>query len=1120
MLRPIRLSVILISCTVFFACNRNQNRLFTQLSADKTGIHFANIITEDNADTTLISEFAYMGGGVGIGDFNKDGLKDIFFSANQQSSRLYINKGDHRFEDVTERAGVTTAIWATGVSILDINNDGYDDIYVCAFGKNLVERTKNLLFINQKNLTFKEEAEAYGLADTSYSTQASFFDYDKDGDLDMYLLNYRLNGPNANLVLPKDLRGTSSANDRLYRNDGDSAGTGHPHFTDVSKEAGIKEDGYGLGVSVSDYNGDNWPDVYVSNDFVSNDVLWLNNKNGTFTNCIKDALRHQSYSSMGSDAADMNNDALPDLATVDMMPEYNDRKKLSYSFMNYERYENERAIGYEPEFMRNMLQLNNGIQKRGDTALPFFSEIGQMAGMSETDWSWSVLMADFDNDGWKDMHITNGIGRDYINADFVQFRVASQNFYEDKEQRKMMNEELRMLEHVELGNYLYLNKGGYTFADHSQQGGIDEASLSSGAAYADLDNDGDLDLVVNNINKKAFVFVNNTIQEKQQPASHFLGVSLKGEGGNPYGFGTKVFAYYKGKVQLQEQAPVRGYLSSVDRTLIFGLGEHAAIDSLVLVWPNDKKQTIHNVKADSVLTCFQKNADADFTPSPIPSSTLFAGATMESNIHYKHEDYPMNDFALQRLLPQKYSQLGPFLTTGDMNKDGLTDFYAGGGFNSSGRIFLQKDDGTFVSNLLSQEKFTSEDADCTLFDADGDGDQDLFISGGDTRFNDTSHYYIPRLYTNDGEGNFSLDTTAIPSSVKAIGGAVLTADFDEDGDLDIFLGSRVAKQYPQIPTSYLLQNNGGKFADATQKLTPQLSKAGMVTAAVWTDIDNDKKEELIIAGEWMPLRFFKNNKGQLKEITETTGLRKNSGMWRSLIAADVDKDGDMDLVAGNLGQNCKYHITAEEPMKLFAKDIDGNGSIDPVSFYYIRNRENKKELYPAVNRDMLAEQVPGFKKKFLKHKDFASAGFDDIFSNREGLTEYSCEETSSCYFENKGDGKFVKHLLPAEAQFAPVNAIICEDLDDDGRNDLLLAGNEYQTEVMTGRYDASYGCFLKGTANGFVCVPSVQSGFIVNGDVKDMKMITTKENQKLVIVAVNNDSLRTFRSTINGIRKD
>lgn len=1088
------------------AC-KDKPALFTTLPSDQSGIHFINPVSDSTGDQSLISEFSYMGGGVGIGDFNNDGLKDIFFSANQSSSRLYINQGGNRFSDHTQQAGVATQVWATGVSIADVNADGYDDIYVCVYGKDLRHRAPNLLFINQHDLTFKEEAAAYGLADTGYSTQAAFFDYDRDGDLDMYLLNYRLGGNNANSIVYKDRRGSSPANDRLYRNDGEPAGRGHPRFTDVSYQAGIREDGYGLGLAVSDFNGDGWPDMYISNDFLSNDELWLNNRNGTFTDCIGASVRHQSYSSMGTDAADINNDGLPDVTTLDMMPAYNDRKKLSYSFMNYERYELERAAGYEPEFTRNMLQLNNGTLPRGDTALPFFSEIGQLAGISETDWSWSVLVADFNNDGWKDMHITNGIGRDYINADFIQYSNTIQaSLYSEADRRRELSERLKAIEPVELANFLYLNNRNYTFSDCSDQAGITAPSLSNGAAYADLDNDGDLDLVVNNINREAFLLINNT---EQNNGVHSLRIALQGSGLNRRGMGSKIYVYQGGQVQLQEQAPVRGYLSSVDQTLVFGLGNQPRADSVLVVWPDGMRELRKEVAADTLILFDQSHAQEQSRPAPAPSETLFADITGASPL-YKHLDVPFNDFAQQRLLPQKFSQLGPFITTGDVNGDGLTDFFVGGGFNATGKLVLQQPDGSLHGTDFTLKDPMREDADCLLFDADGDGDNDLLVTYGDTRWDDTSSYCHPLLFNNDGHGNFSPNPAAIPAAVKTIAGCVRTADYDGDGDLDVFIGGRVSKRYPEAPRSFLLQNNHGVFRDVTHQLAPQLERAGMITAAVWMDINNDKQPELVIAGDWMPIRFFSWHNGRFAEITDRTGQTANKGMWRSLIAADVDSDGDLDLVAGNLGMNCKYHLSVQQPMKLFAKDLDGNGSLDPVPFYWIKNREGKKRLYPAVNRDALAEQVPAIKKQFLQHEKWAAAGFDDLFDNSDDLLELTCEETAHCLFENDGKGKFTKHLLPAEAQFAPVNAILCNDFDSDGRPDLLLAGNEYQTEVLTGRYDASYGLFLRGTKEGFVATPLARSGFIINGDVKSMAIIHAAKGLKMILAGVNNDSLRVF----------
>lgn len=1103
--------LLLFAISLYTSCsNEKQPTLFTQLSPATSGIHFKNIITEALTDSSLILEFAYMGGGVGIGDFNNDGLKDIYFSGNQVSSRLYINKGNNQFEDITEKAGVGTNIWATGVSIVDINADGYDDIYVCAFGKNLTTRAKNLLFINQKDLTFREEAELYGLADSSYSTQATFFDYDKDGDLDMYLTNYMLNGPNANTIFPRNLTGTSPANDRLYRNDGIANGSDHPHFTDVTLEAGIKEDGYGLGVVVSDFNNDNWPDIYVSDDFLSNDFLWINNQDGTFTNTIAASLKHQSYSGMGADVADINNDALPDIATMDMMPETNERKKVTFSFMSYERYQMERNMHYEPEFMRNMLHLHNGTRASGNKSIPFFSEIGQLAGISETDWSWSVLMADFDNDGYKDMHVTNGIGRDFINADFVQFTTTVAGMQDEAARKQIIKEKLASLEHVRLKNYFFLNNTDLTFRNVADSVGMGTISMSNGAAWADLDNDGDLDLVINNINQEAFVYINNA---RQQPvANHYLQLELQGDSLNRKGIGCKIFVYTKNGVQLQEQMPVRGYLSTMDTKITFGIGRETTVDSVHVLWPDNKMNRLYQVPADTLLIINKQDAATYYDVPAEQTPPLFQDVTGRYGLQYRHKETEFNDFAVQRLLPQKYSQLGPFITTGDVNGDGLEDFFVGGGFNASGYCFIQQPNGSFVAKPLHGPGKMQEDMDCLLFDADGDNDKDLLITCGDVRYEENAPWYVPRLYRNDGKGNFTEDVNAIPESVKTIAGCVTTADIDGDGDLDLFIGGRVSKQFPLAPKSFILINNQGVFTNSTASVCPALQEAGMITAAVWTDFNNDQTPDLIVAGEWMPVRFFANRSGKLEEVTDQTGLTGIKGMWRSLVAADIDKDGDIDIVAGNFGLNCNYKTSPTYPMKLYAKDIDNNGSIDPVMFYHIKTDNGDRKLFPAIGKDMLTSQVPALKKKFVHHREFVAMGATDIFADRNNLLELTCEETATCLFENKGNGQFVKHVLPVEAQFAPVNALLCEDLDGDGNLDLLLAGNEYQMEVMAGRQDALYGLFLKGDGKlGFTPVRTVESGFLIDGDVKSMKLLDAGKRGKMVLVAVNDDSLRVFR---------
>jgi hypothetical protein len=1100
----------------FSSCrNKQATSLFTKLSAEQSGISFSNEINDNDSSVSFINEFGYMGGGVGIGDFNNDGLKDIFFSGNQVSSALYINEVENKFKDISAQAGIKTDTWCTGVSIVDINNDGFDDIYVCVLGKDLRERAKNLLFINQQNLTFKESAERYHLADSGFSTQAAFFDYDLDGDLDMYLANYLLSANNSNAIFPRDNSGSSPANDRLYRNDGDSAHAGHPVFTDVTIQAGIKDDGYGLGLSVSDLNSDGWPDVYVGNDFISNDFFWLNNRNGTFTNTVARSMKHQSYSSMGTDAADINNDALPDLITLDMLPEDNARRKTSVSFMNYERYQAERAMGYEPEFVRNMLQLNNGVQKIGDTAVPFFSEIGKLSGIHATDWSWSVLMADFNNDGWKDVHITNGIGRDFINGDFLEFsNTVFNSSLTRKEQENAIRKRLAAQKNVNLSNYLYINNRDLSFSDQSAAGGIDELSMSNGAAYADIDNDGDLDMIVNNINKEAFVFVNNS-REQKDTAAHFLRIQLNGDSLNRRGFGAKIFVHSGSLVQLQEQQPVRGYFSSVDQQLLFGLGTTTAVDSVVVIWPDNKTEVKKNLAADTLLTLKWAEARSSIPKPEDKSATLFSDITVRSGISYRHNDNNFNDFTFQKLLPQKYSQLGPFIATGDINNDGLADFFIGNGFNFSGQLFAQQKNSSFQAKSLTDSIKMEEDMDCLFFDADKDGDNDLLITSGDVQFEERSPYYRPRLYFNNGMGAFTLKPDAFNDSIATIAGTVSAGDYDGDGDLDVFIGGRVSKSYPLPPRSYVLQNNKGIFTDVTQSVCAALIKPGMITSSVWTDFDNDKEVDLVIAGEWMPVKFFKNQGGKLTDVTAATGLNQMNGMWRSLIQNDIDNDGDIDFIAGNLGLNSDYRVSDTEPMEVYAADIDGNGVLDPVLFYYIKGEDGKRHSYPAISRGQFAEQVPAIKKRFLLYKDYSTATADDIFKGkaRESLIRLHCNETRSCYFENLGNGKFVKHVLPVEAQFSPVNAILCDDFDGDGLKDILLAGNEYQTDVITGRYDASYGSFLRGGKNNtFNFVPPMQSGFILHGDVKSLSTIQLGDGKKLILAAVNNDLLRVFEA--------
>ncbi|CAN5502248.1 VCBS repeat-containing protein [soil metagenome] len=1098
----------ILLATIFCSCsNKKENLLFTSVSPTDSGIDFINTITESDKLNLMNNEYTYMGGGVGIGDFDNDGKPDIFFTGNQNSCKLFMNEGSLKFKDITTTAGLVTNQWCTGVSVVDINDDGFQDIYVSVSGPVEPGKRQNLLFINNHNLTFTESAAAYGLNDSSYSTQAAFLDYDKDGLLDMFLLTHQMQGKSLNEVLPKDLSGNSPRNDQLYHNEGIDTKTGHPVFKKVTMPAGIRDDGYGLGVVVSDLNGDNWPDLYVSNDYIGNDCMWLNNQDGTFTNVIAKSLNHQSYSSMGTDAADINNDGLPDIATLDMMPEDNERKKMMYSFLNNERYAVERYLKYEPSFIHNTLQLNRGMATVNDTLLPVFSDIANFAGTAETDWSWSVLMADFNNDGFKDLHITNGMGKDVINNDFIFFKAATGA---GADRTKTLQDKLQSLGSVPLPDYLLINNHHYAFDNVSAASGLSEKAISNGAAYADLDNDGDLDLVVNHINGPASLFANNT-NSPTNTGTNYLQIKLTGPAGNKDGLGTVIKLFLKDSVLLLEQNPARGYLSTVDKKLFAGLGYATVVDSIQVTWPNDSMQVLQKITANQLLTIDNKNVNSKWQKY-LPSNTLFTDYTKASGIRFNHIDTFFFDFDYQRLLPQKYSSQGPGIAVGDVNKDGLQDFFVGNGYDKKGQIFIQQTDGRFTAKPMETGEKFEEDTGCLFFDADGDGDDDLLVTSGTNEFEKNSHFNLPRLYSNDGKGNFTRSPNAMPARLTAISTVVKACDFDMDGDLDLFIGSRVDfKGYPLSPPSYLLQNNKGIFTDVTDQLCPALTTAGMITDAAWIDVDGDKKTDLVLTGEWMPVRIFKNQSDGFKETTNESGLASMPGLWRSIAMADLDKDGDLDFVAGNIGLNNKFHFNAIYPLNLWYADIDENGSFDPVMGYYQLAASGKKELFPAFGLAEISSQVPSIKKEYLYHKDFSNAPLSAVFKSVDAPVKMLANEAATCWFENDGKGNFTKHELPVVAQFAPVNCILIDDFNKDGIADILLAGNEYETEVSTGQYDASYGLLLTGNTNKtFTAIPQNKSGIFIRGDVRCMRQIATTKN-KYILAAVNNSPLAVLK---------
>ncbi len=1079
------------------SCSKSSKDLFTALEASDTHIDFSNNIEEDEVHNIYSFMNIYTGAGVGVGDVNNDGLTDVFFAGNMVSSRLYLNNGDFNFKDITTSAGLLSNRWATGVSMIDINQDGWLDIYVCVSGGGVISERANLLYINQKDNTFIEKAKEYGLADTSQSTQAAFFDYDLDGDLDMFLIvnpvDYLLSS--VNRIRPRKLHGESNSTDKLYRNNGDNT------FTDVSSGAGILIEGYSLGVGISDIDNDGWPDVYVSNDFITNDILYMNNGDGTFSDVSQRVFKHTSFASMGNDIADFNNDGLMDIMVLDMLPEDNYRQKMIIPANSFDKFQLMISTGYTAQYTRNTLQLNNG---NGS-----FSEIGQFSGISQTDWSWSVLLADYDNDGYKDVFITNGFRRDIGDMDYINYQQdLSQSFGTEQARKQRKLDAIKALPSTAIKNYFFKNNGDFTFSNTSEHWGIKEPNLSNGSAFADLDNDGDLDLIVNNINEKASILRNNS---EKKSASNFIKIRLRGKAGNLAGIGAKLTLKSSGNLQYYQHYLSRGYESSVDHSIHFGLGKETTVESITIVWPDNRSQILKNLSSNQTITIDYDDSMRMLTQvSNENIKTLFHEVAEKIGTAYLHKENTYVDFNVQPLLPHMHSKNGPKMATGDINGDGLEDFFIGGSMGYSGSFFLQSIDGTFKERPLNLD-INAEDMGSLLFDADGDGDNDLYIVSGGSEFKKNSKEYLDRLYINDGNGNFIRDMAALPDT-RSSGSTVAASDFDNDGDLDLFVGGRVVPgEYPLPPRSYLLRNNHGKFTDVTNEICKDLANVGMVTAAVWVDYDQDNKIDLIVTGEFMPIRIFKNAGDQFKEVTDKAGLTQTSGWWNSLTAADMDNDGDMDLVAGNLGANSRYKASVSEPLCIYAKDYDNNNSIDPVMCYYIQG-----ENYIAHPRDVLISQIPAMKGRFKSYKEYANVRFEDAFLPKEMENAYVVKATNfrSSYFENLGDGAFKISTLPLVSQFAPINGIQVMDVNNDGYLDLLMVGNNYSGDASIGNYDALIGVCLIGNGKGdFKSMGVNNSGFFVDSDAKDIKEIALNNGKKVVLVSSNSGTLKVFAKT-------
>lgn len=1110
------LTLALVSCKKKYHLSNldpEKVNLFTKLTEAETGIDFSNDLDENLKFNGLQYEYYYNGSGLALADFNNDGLKDIFFVSTLKQYKLFLNQGDLKFLDVSNLTGILLRErFSGGVTIVDINNDGWMDIYVSNSGKYKVAETrKNKLYINtgakgeNKIPIFKEESEKYGLDFADCSTQATFLDYDKDGDLDMYLLNhYPSPYPTDKSIAELTTINGGVANDRLLRND-------NMHFTDVSKEAGIAQNRleYGLGVSVGDVNNDGWPDIYVSNDYSGKDHLYMNTKNGGFSDKILEATGHISFFAMGNDIADINNDGWLDLMAVDMMGESNYDIKTSMSGMNPKKFQEAVDVGLHHQYMYNTLQLNSGWLD--DNNVPRFSDIAQLAGVASTDWSWAPLFFDMDNDGQKDLFVSNGIKRDFRNNDFVNYVNKKQDSIINAEKfdaKKYITDVLNKMPERKRENFFFRNQGNLDFAKMNQVWGDSMLTSSNGAVYADLDNDGDLDIVLNNTDDPASILKNNS---RELGLGHYLAFKLNGPKNNRDGVGARLMVTTKKDRQVQELYFTRGFMSAMGRELHFGLGtsEKATVE---IVWPDDKYQIIGEVPADQLMKLDYANAKTDpkMNRKTEPKSRLFEENTVKG-IDYLHVENEFDDFKRESLLPHKMSNEGPSLAVGDINGDGLDDMHIGGAIGQAGALLVQKDDGSFSkTNLETLEKTSSyEDVASTFFDADGDGDLDLYVVSGGSEYDEGSGYLKDRIYINDGKGNFNPVSAALPDLALS-GSCVKAADYDNDGDLDLFIGGRqVPGKYPAPAKSYLLQNHSSegkiRFEEAPSAIREKWQNLGMVTDALWTDVNGDDFLDLIVTGEWMPIRIFENENGKdFIEKTDAYGLKGTNGWWFSLAADDFDQDGDMDIIGGNLGLNFKYRASVEAPFEVYAGDFDTSGTNDIVLSYH-----EQEKLVPLRGRECSSNQMPFIKEKFPTYDAFGKASVDDIFNEKQlqKSTHLKAYTFATTYFEND-HGKFKSRIMPNQAQFSSVNDILIDDFDDDGLKDLLIVGNLYASEVETPRNDASHGLFLKGNGKGdFEPLSPGESGLMIKGDVKFARIIDIN-GTKSIVVAKNNDSLK------------
>ena len=1122
------IALLLISCQSCSDKISDTDKLFSLVPTSITRVKFQNSLTENYHFNHMVNEMFITGAGVAVGDVNNDGLPDLFFTGNQVQDRLYLNIGGLQFEDITEEAGIIQeTIWSSGVTFGDVNNDGYLDIYVCKFDYQQGKFGKNLLYINNgpashrqlaggtRGVTFLEQASAYGLDSEGFSIQASFFDFNKDGLMDLYLVNQP---PSSGYVIghqiPKsELTGFKSLSSELFMNMGDADGSGQVTFQNVTDTSGISYVAKGLSASVGDFDNDGWPDVYVANDYEKPDRFYVNRGNGRFENQIDQAIKHISNYSMGSDVADFDNDGFLDVMIADMVAEDHFRIKTNMGGMDPKAFRDNVNQGFHYQYMFNTLQRNNG---NGT-----FSEVAHLAGVSNTDWSWSPLFGDFDNDGWKDLLVTNGIRRAMRNSDYVRqrdktidslqrvARTSSKNIFELIDIMAI----IRTAREEKMPNYIFKNNGDLTFTKKTNEWGLYHPSMSNGASYADLDLDGDLDLVINNIDEAAHIYRNNAIENQ---VGNFLRVAVVNDRGSP-AYGARVTLYHNGAFwQMQELINTRGYESKSEDVLHFGLAQVEEVSEVEITWPDGSKLMHENVKANQLLKFRRGEANKQVHREEKDSQAqqvLFREITQDLNIDYVHQENDYDDYAKEILLPHKMSNFGPGLAIGDINQDGLDDFYVGGASGYAGVLFVQRSNSKFSrwqQKCLEDDKI-HEDLGAEFFDADNDGDLDLYVVSGGNEFESGSKQLQDRLYLNDGTGRFKPGKTWLPK-MSTSGSRVVPADFDEDGDLDLFVGGRlVPGKYPWPSQSYILLNEQGKFRDVTRNVAPGLLEAGLITSAVWTDFNGDGNLDLALVGEWTAVTLLENRDGKFYNVTAEAGLGNTTGWYYSIVSEDFDRDGDYDFVAGNLGLNYKYKASEEEPFEVYSHDFDNNGRLDIVLGYHEHG-----ELIPLRGKECSTQQLPQLAGKFPSYESFGMANLNDVYG--PGINEalnYKAKTFASSYIENLGDGTFKVKKLPNQAQVSSVNNILTQDFNLDGHLDLLISGNLYPVEVETPRNDAGIGLYLTGDGAGnFTPLHPAQSGFLAPFDAKDMKMITLgkgKNKSTVILVANNQDRLQAIK---------